>query len=234
MVSHRLTGIALVAALALAAASHAAESRTDPGRIRASVEHFVATLAPAGSTVHATAGPLDPRLNLAECAGELTPFLPTGATIRARMTVGVRCPGPATWSIYVPVTVESDATVLVARRPLSPGEVPAPEDLERVQRRIPGLGTQYLGNLADIVGRRLRRPVAAGAPVPTDALSAAVLVQRGQQVTVVAELSGIAVRAGAVALDAGAYGERIRARNAVSGRIIEGVVQADGTLATGP
>lgn len=234
METRRLACSAALAALACAITAPAAVLRADPEQIRAAAERYVASLGPAGTVVHATAGRLDPRLDLPGCAGVLTPFLSPGATIRPRMTVGVRCPDAAGWSIYVPVKVESDAGVLIARRSLSPGEVPAPGDLERVQRRIPGLGTQYLTSAADINGRRLRRPVAAGAPVPTDALSAALLVQRGQQVTLVAQLDGIAVRAGAVAMNAGANGDRIRARNAVSGRIVEGVIQPDGTLATCP
>jgi flagella basal body P-ring formation protein FlgA len=164
----------------------------------------------------------------------LTPFLPNGTSIRARTMVGVRCPDPGGWSIYVPVTLESDAHVLVARRSLQRGEMPAPADLEATVRRIPGPATQFPARSTDIGLRRLRRPLAAGEILAADALAPVLLVERGQQVTLVAAQAGIAVRAGAVALEPGGFGDRIRVRNAASGRIIEGVVQADGTMVAAP
>jgi len=229
-VARVIVGLALIAGNAALGAA----SRTEPEQIRAAAEAHVAGLGGGATTVHATAGRLDPRLNLAPCAGELTPFLPAGATIRPRTVVGVRCEGPSGWSIYVPVTVESDAQVLVARRSLARGSVPAPADLEATLRRVPGLAAQFPATAADIGTRRLRRAVAAGEILAADVLAPALLVDRGQQVTLLSAQPGIAVRAGAVALEAGGFGDRIRARNAVSGRIIEGIVQADGSLRAAP
>jgi flagella basal body P-ring formation protein FlgA len=220
--------------LALPATAEAAARRMETREIRATVEHFVASQARPGVAVQAVADRLDERLALPACVGELTPYLAPGAVVRPRTSVGVRCPDPGGWSIFVPVTVTADVPVLVAKRTLSRGEVPATGDLLAVTRRVPGLGARFPADAADIVGHRLRRAVAAGQPVPADALEPPVLVARGQQVTFVAQLAGIAVRAGAIALDAGGHGDRIRARNAVSGRIVEGTVQADGTVASHP
>jgi len=151
--------------------------------------------------------------------------------VRARTLIAVRCTAAGGWTIYVPVDVESDASVLVARRALARGEAPVPGDLESVRRTVPGLPTGFPAAAADLMGRRLRRPLAAGEVLAADLLAPALLVKRGQQVTVVAELSGIAVRASLLAMNDGAAGERIQARNPLSGRVVEGVVQPDGTLA---
>jgi flagellar basal body P-ring formation protein FlgA len=99
---------------------------------------------------------------------------------------------------------------------------------------VPGLAAQFPATSADIGSRRLRRAVAAGEILAADALAPERLVDRGQQVTLVSAQAGIAVRAGVVALESGGYGDRIRARNAVSGRVIEGIVQADGSLRAAP
>ena len=227
-------GIALAIALAWPAAAPAAISRTDPEEIRQTAERYVRTLGTPGTVVHATAGRLDPRLNLIACAGDLTPALPAGAEVRARTVVTVRCPDAGGWSIVVPVEVETDVAVLVARRPLNRGELPAEADLEIATRRVGGLGTQYLTRTADISGRRLRHPLAPGQPVTADALATPVLVERGQQVTLVARATGFSIRASGVSLDAGGNGDRIRARSLSSGRIVQGVVQADGTVAATP
>ncbi len=64
--------------------------------------------------IHATAGELDPRLNLANCQMPLTATLPPAAHVTARVTVGVGC-GQPRWTLYVPVTVETELPVLVLR-----------------------------------------------------------------------------------------------------------------------
>lgn len=230
MHSIRRPALALLAGLAVGAPCGGAPGTTDSQQIRAVAERFIEAQGMPDTTVHATAGPLDARLALAGCAGELTPFLPSGATVKARTTVGVRCPVAGGWSIFVPVMVESETRLAVARRPLARGEMPSPNDLDWVSRKVPGLPTQFLARPTDTGGRRLRRPVAAGDAIPIDALAAPVLVERGQQVTLAAAASGIAVRASGVALDGGGFGDRVRVRNTVSGRVIEGSVQADGTV----
>jgi flagellar basal body P-ring formation protein FlgA len=50
----------------------------------------------------------------------------------------------------------------------------------------------------------------------------------------IARVGGIEVRAGGTALQGGGHGDRVRARNSVSGRVVEGVVQPDGTIAVNP
>lgn len=227
-------GALLLLAFAAINSAVGAPGRTDPELIRSTAERYVGRLSAGDVKVRATAGRLDERLNLAPCVGELTPSLPAGAAVRAKTLIAVRCTAAGGWTIYVPVAVESDATVLVARRALARGEAPLPADLEAVRRTVPGLPTGFPAAAADLMGRRLRRPLAAGEILAGDLLAPALLVKRGQQVTVVAELSGIAVRASLLAMTDGAAGERIQARNPLSGRVVEGVVQPDGTLAAAP
>lgn len=227
--------VACLGAAALAPAGHAAASAafTEPAQIRRAAEQFVAGMAGNAGRVFATAGHLDGRLQLPACAGELTPFLSPGATVRARTTVGVRCETPA-WSIYLPVAVESEASVLVARRPMRRGEVPTGADVDVVQRRLPGLASAYVPDVEKLGLRRLRRPVAAGEALAGDMLESPPLVQRGQRVTAVSRGAGIEVRMDAEAMASAAAGDRLRLRNAATGRMLEGTVQPDGTVAIAP
>ena len=229
-------GLGACGVVALAWPAHGDALRTDPASIRAAAErHVVASApAPAGLRVHATAGRLDARLALAPCAMDLTPFLPPGGRLRARTLVGVRCAGPQPWTLWVPVDVETEGPVLIARRVLARGASPAAADVETVVRRVPGPPAQYLSAVADLEGRRLRRAVPAGQPLPVDALEDAPRVARGQQVTVVAATPGVGVRVAGVALASAAAGRRVQVRNVASGRVLEGTVAADGTVIVDP
>jgi flagella basal body P-ring formation protein FlgA len=56
------------------------------------------------------------------------------------------------------------------------------------------------------------------------------VVQRGEHVTAVATGGGVSIQVGAVALAAGAAGQRIRLKNLSSGKEIEGVVRGPGRV----
>lgn len=231
----RQIAVALLIAIAFAPGTgpHASGAFTEPTQIRQAAERFVAGLADGRGTVHATAGHLDARLRLPACAGELTPFLSPGAVVRARTTVGVRCASPA-WSVYLPVSVESEAPVLVARRSLRRGEVPLAADFDRSRRRVPGLAAEFVAEPDALGGQRLRRAIAAGEPLATAMLESPPLVRRGQSVTAVTRAAGIEVRLSAEAMANAAAGDRLRLRNPTTGRLLDGTVQPDGTVEVRP
>ena len=229
----RQIAVALLVAPGPCATAHASGAFTEPAQIRQAAEQFVAAVAGGRGAVHATAGHLDARLRLPACVGELTPFLSPGAVVRARTTVGVRCVSPA-WSVYLPVSVESEAPVLVARRALRRGEVPLAADFDRSQRRVPGLAAEFVADPQALGGLRLRRAVAAGELLATNMLELPPLVRRGQSVTAVTRGAGIEVRSSVEAMANAAAGDRVRLRNPATGRLLDGTVQPDGTVVVLP
>src|SRR5262245_29091207 len=81
--------------------------------VRAAAQAFVLKQVPSQNpgAVQVNVGTLDSRLRLAACATPLKVSLPTGATFRARMTVAVTCASPVTWTVYVPVDIETHTSV---------------------------------------------------------------------------------------------------------------------------
>jgi flagellar basal body P-ring formation protein FlgA len=146
--------------------------------------------------VRVTAGPLDPRLRLQRCAVDLTGIMP-GTRTSARVTVGVRCTSPA-WTVYVPVTIESEMNVLVLREAVARNSSLTANDVELQPRRVPGIGSSYLTSTTQLRGRHLKQGAGPGTPLTTELLTADVLIKRGQRVTLVADAGGIEVRALAV------------------------------------
>ncbi len=57
------------------------------------------------------------------------------------------------------------------------------------------------------------------------------LVERGQRVNLLASKDGFQVQMLGTAMDAGGVGERIRVKSLESRRVVEGVIQADGSIA---
>jgi flagella basal body P-ring formation protein FlgA len=195
--------------------------------VRAAAQGYVIQQVPGQkpASVQVNVGALDSRLRLVMCTAPLKAALPAGATFRARMTVAVSCAGPTTWTVYVPVSIETQTSVLVLRHAAARGARLTTQDVEVQTRTVTGAGDDYLTDLAELDGRTLKRPLGAGAAVTAEAMVADALVKRGQQVTLLAAAGGMEVRARGVAMSDAPVAGRVKAQNLSSGRIVEGVVE---------
>jgi flagella basal body P-ring formation protein FlgA len=216
--------------------------------IRATAEQYVRDNAASIGTVsslNVTAGELDTRLALAECTTELTAFTLNSAPIAARTTVGVRCTAQpdqdptatkvsnAEWTVYVPVTVESEADVLILRNSMPRDAHVAPGDFEVQRRRVPGFGAAYITNTATLRDQHLKRGIPAGSILMADMVSRDLVVKRGQQVVLIFDTGGLAVQAPGMALADGGTADRIRVQNQTSLRIVEGVIESGNLVRVG-
>lgn len=220
--------------LALLCASAPLAATTMPAHqdLRTIVAAAEAAVAARGPGVRATAGSVDERLRLATCDRPLDATVPP-AVRGPRLSVRVACAGTVSWQVLVPVQVETEGRIVVARRALLPGTLLAESDLAIAQRRIPGLADCCATDPTALLGQRVRRPIAADAPVVLDSLETAPLVRRGETVTVIAGAPGFEVRSSGVAMADAREGDAVRIRHATSLRIIQaradsrGVVRAD-------
>lgn len=191
-----------------------------------------AAVAARGAGVLARADAPDPRLRLPRCDRDLAATVPAPAK-GPRLSVRIACNGATPWSVLLPVQVETEAEILVARQALVPGKVLDAEAMALSRRRIPGFADCCARDDSALIGRRVRRPIAADAPIPLDSLETAPLVRRGEIVTVVAGSPGFEVRASGVALADALEGDALRIRHTTSLRIIQaraysrGVVRVD-------
>ena len=195
--------------------------------IREAAQTYVSQQVPKGEpgTVQVNVAALDPRLRLAPCENPLKAALPPGSTFRARMTLAVSCAGAVAWTVYVPVTIESHTSVLVLRRAAARGARLTADDVELQTRIVSGSGDSYLTDLAELAGRTLKRPLGAGAALTADSMMDDILVKRGQQVTLLASVGGLQVRATGLAMSDAAAAGRVKVQNLSSRRIVEGIVE---------
>ncbi|MBU6247476.1 MAG: flagellar basal body P-ring formation protein FlgA [Xanthomonadaceae bacterium] len=183
-----------------------------------------------GSRVVTQAAAIDPRLALADCRGMMVASLPPNLPPRPRMSVLVHCTTGSGWSIRVPVALQVFRDVLVTTRALQRGDGVQPGDVRAESRDITRLGYGYVDRLDQVAGRTLARPLPPGSVLTPSALGGRDLVRAGDRVAVVADIGGIEVRAGGVALGSGDNGARLRVRNESSGRVIDAMVRGPGEV----
>ena len=105
-----------------------------------------------------------------------------------------------------------------------------------IERRFRVTSTSVVGfatNRASIIGMQSRRRLSAGKPIPLAALGIPVAVRRGATVSASYSELGFSISASLIALQDGAAGDVIDARNTSSGVLVRALVRPDGTLQVG-
>ena len=115
---------------------------------------------------------LDNRVRLAACPGPLIAE-PANRSFRGgRLTMKVSCETQISWSIYVPVTVTSDITVVRVNRSLARGSILNERDLqELIVQRAPG-HLPIINHLEEAIGTALKRPLREGTELQHSMLEA--------------------------------------------------------------
>ncbi|KVD63560.1 flagellar basal body P-ring formation chaperone FlgA [Burkholderia ubonensis] len=220
-------------ALPAAGASAAAAAATPPGQqdpdtIRRTALAFLQQqIAGLPGKPAASVASSFPR-GLAACT-TLEPFLPTGARLWGRTTVGVRCAGERPWTVYLQARVTVQATYYAAARQIAPGEVLTAADLVARDGDLTLLPLAVITDPSQAVGSTALARVAAGLPLRQDMLKSAASVSAGQTVRVVAAGPGFTISAEGSALANAAPGQSVRVRMA-AGQIVTAIVKDAGTV----
>lgn len=125
-----------------------------------------------------------------------------------------------------------EAPVAVTR--LLPETVLRADDVRMARVRTAVAQTDIATAVDEIVGMQLRRPVAAGQPLRQADLVRPPLVQRGSTVQIELSSAGLSVSGQAIALDAGADGEKIRVQNTTSHAFLFAQVVGPGQVRVTP
>ncbi|WP_430507009.1 flagellar basal body P-ring formation chaperone FlgA [Burkholderia sp. BCCCDS15] len=214
-------------------AANAAQPATPPGQQdpesirRAALAFLQQQIAGLPGKATATVTTAFPR-GLAACT-TLEPFMPTGARLWGRTTVGVRCAGERPWTVYLQAKVTVQATYYVAARQIAPGEPLSAADLVARDGDLTVLPLAVITDPAQAIGATALARISAGLPLRQDLLKSAASVSAGQTVRVVAAGPGFTISAEGSALANAAPGQSVRVRMA-AGQIVTAIVKDAGTV----
>lgn len=197
---------------AVAAAFAQAQTRSLPGQVSITVQD------------------LDARTHLPAC-DDMQAFLPPGAKLLGRTSIGVRCNDAPGWRVFLQATVRVSANRLVIARPLPQGHVLARADftVQPGELEQPGI----LSDPVQAVGRTLKFALGAGQVLRQDMLRPEYVVRQGQAVKLVVRGTGYTVTGSGTALNDAEAGAPVRARTA-SGQVLSATAQADGSAEVMP
>lgn len=215
----RLVSLLLLAAAGLARAQSAVPTEA---QLRELLGSHVVAVTPGLTRYDIQFLPLV-RAELAPCARSQA-FLPSGLRPWGRLSVGVRCVDGAAWTVMVPAQVRVWGTALVAQVPLAAGVVPGAADVAEQEVELSREMGGLLRDLAQLGGRALVRPLAAGQVLRADQLRSPTVVQAGEAVRLRIVGDGFAITSTGQALAAASEGQPVRVRTEF-GRILTGVAR---------
>ena len=173
-------------------------------------------------------GELDPRTRIGPCEA-FEPFLPIGSRLWGKATVGLRCLGPSSWTIYVPVRVIVAGNYLVTARPMTPGYVIGDKDIAVRSGDLSTLPPTVVTDTTQAIGRTVKNGLAAGQVLRSDQLAADWVILQGQNVRVVTTGPGFSVSSEGVAINNASVGQVVQVR-INGGKTLRGIANAEGKV----
>ena len=224
--------IAVLLALAvLAPAAHGAAPLPLSGYARPVIEQFLAsqTAELPGKVRISIDAPSSSSLPPCDA---LEAFLPGGAQLRGRVSVGLRCNADPRWTRYVQARIAIMGTYQAAARQIEAGQALAPADTVVREADMTTLPASVVIDAGQLVGQVAINRIAAGAPVRREQLRGVSLVQQGQSVKVVSRGNGFVVSAEGKAMAPAAAGALVQVRMQ-GGQLVTGMLGADGVVERG-
>jgi len=185
-------------------------------------------IAQNGGEVEVVVGEPDSRLRLAPCA-RMEPFIPSGARLMGRTSLGVRCLEGANWVVYVPVQIKLWVDAWVAARPISRGQSIGPDDARLDRVDIAALNGNAVLPDMPLLRRTATRALGPGEPLRRDSLRSPPVVQPGDAVQVVALGTGFAAQSSGKALTLAAEGQTAQVA-LPNGKVLSGVARVGGIV----
>lgn len=175
-------------------------------------------------------GNLDSRLRLKPCTTAIDFTLQDPTGLGGNISVQARCPGPQGWAIHVPAQTMIYRHIPVAARTIARGEQLTESHLTDNLVNVSSVRQGYELNKSNIIGKEAKRNIGQGEPFKTSNLDAPTAIQRGENVTLQAQVGSIKVVSSGIALADGRLGQKIRVRNSSSERIVTGIVLNQGLV----
>lgn len=161
------------------------------------------------------------------------PFLPVGARLWGRVSLGVRCSAAPSWVRYVSAYVSVIGTHFVAARPISVGQSLLLADVRSREGDLTALPASVVVDAAQISGMVASNRIASGAPLRRELLRPLVIVQQGQVVKVITQGLGFMVSTEGRAMTQAAAGALLQVRTS-GGGMVSGIVRSDGMVERSP
>ncbi len=177
-----------------------------------------------------TVGYIDKRLRLKTCTKKLDTRFPQYAEELGRTSVEVSCAGRKPWKIIVSVYIQKYLNVITAKHSMPSGSVIQPSDIKFTRLDVSRIRGGYFTDLSQMTNMVVRRSLKSGKVISPTMLKPKRLIQRGDEILILAGTENLTIRVKGKALMNGFLGQRIKVKNLHSKRIFQATVISNGLV----
>ncbi|MFI3276982.1 flagellar basal body P-ring formation chaperone FlgA [Vibrio sp.] len=149
-----------------------------------------------------------------------------------RLRYRISCPEPSGWSIHAQADSRVKVPVVYAKNTIAKDAIVRKEDLETRLIDLANLNREFVSTSSRIINQRAQRQIRQGQPIAPERISEPFIIQRGEQVIMLAIGDKFSTSTSGVALENGYQDQQIRVRNTSSGKTIQAVVVEQGRVQT--
>lgn len=199
------------------------------------IDRYAIDMAEQGVRSNYQIGNLPPLHNKSvDCLNGLEMRFTRSPLLYSELTIELRCSGTASvreqWKIYVPISIKLYGK-RVALSEAKPRNSPIfSSDLEMRETQINGADKYSFEHFAQASGFVTKRPLARGIFLTEKMLTPPTLVNRGDQVTILAQSPIISVKMQGTAMSQGKKNQQIHVKNNQSKRVIKALVLDTGLV----
>lgn len=185
-----------------------------------------------GGELSVSAQKIDERLHLKACPdSKIEVFNPYKTAIISTTTMAISCHKKAShWTLYVPIKVSFKKEVLVASKTLHKGKILHKSDLIKLKIDISQLKQGYFTKSKYLIGKVAKQNIGEGTALTPQNIQEAILIHKGEQITIQAINDMINISMNGIALNNGALGEVIKVQNLNSKKVIDAEVSSSKTV----
>lgn len=171
---------------------------------------------------------LDSRLALPQCEQALKLGIQESSYGSRNLSVRVQCPSGSRWAVIVPARLDIYDTVAISTQSLNRGQRIRAGDVSFKRTNTSNIARHYLNSLDALIGKELKRSLAAGSVIKQQDIQEPKLIKRGETVLVLAYIGQLTVSSEGKAMNDGRFGQQIRIHNLKSDRIVDARVTGPG------
>jgi flagella basal body P-ring formation protein FlgA len=172
---------------------------------------------------------LSQNLILPNCENELSLSNRNHNSLFGRQTVLVECARPS-WRVFVSAEVDGNVMAVVSKRGILRQAFIQLDDIEIKATPLSEVRRGWLRDIENVVGMRAKRSIRPNTVINLQMLDIPYLVNEGDQVQIITQISGVEIRTHGIALEDGMLQDQIEVRNQQSNIIIKGIVIAPNIL----
>lgn len=173
---------------------------------------------------------LDNRLNLKPCNNKLDIKFTRADRTMGSTSLSIRCHSPVNWQIHLPATINVYNDVIVNKYPLVKGQLINPDNIQYQKKNISKLRQGYFRASEALSQLQAKRNLPANSILSSTNLTQRLLVNSGQQVSIILNFKGLQIKSSGKALQSASQGQSVKVKNNRSKKIVEGIVTGEGQI----